>query len=347
MSMRDRMRRLMFQAKWKLWIPLARVVGQIRSPHQVVFTWPQGEVKLGPRVALFMHFDGYGIVRPQLFDYMRELKANGLDVVFVTNSGKMQPSAIEALKDVCAAVLVRRNIGYDFGAWADALHTLGLPRAETQEIILANDSVFGPLTPLGDILRRLNYTKADVWGLTESWQVRYHLQSFFLAFGPAALRAEAFGKFWKSVRPVPVKSYVVHAYEVGITQAMLKGGLRCAALWGYESLIRQVNSNELAKLIEEEATDLAKQDPIHITRKLQILRIRDGVARRMALNPTSDLWRQLLLSGFPFIKRELLRDNPTRVEDVGDWVDVVRDTMGANPEPILSDLRQMLKGGAP
>ena len=108
-----------------------------------------------------------------------------------------------------------------------------------------------------------------------------------------------------------------------------------------------VSRADVEKLIAEEETDLGKQDPLHITRKLQILRIRDGVARRMALNPTSDLWRQLLVSGFPFIKRELLRDNPTRVEDVGDWVDVVRDVMGADPEPILTDLRQILKGGAP
>jgi hypothetical protein len=77
------------------------------------------------------------------------------------------------------------------------------------------------------------------------------------------------------------------------------------------------------------------------------MRIRDGIARRVALNPTSDLWRQLLLSGFPFIKRELLRDNPTRVEDVGDWVEVVRDVLAADPEPILLDLRTMLKGSAP
>ncbi|MBB5373581.1 rhamnan synthesis F family protein [Acidocella aromatica] len=347
MSLRKFARRMLVQAKWRLWVPLGQLMGQIRSPHQVVFSWPQGEVKLGARVALFMHFDGRGLVRPQLFDYMRELKENGLDVVFVTNSDKMQPTAIEALKEVSAAILVRRNIGYDFGAWADALHTLGLPREETREIILANDSVFGPLTPLGDVLRRFNYAKADVWGLTESWQQRYHLQSFFLAFGPAALRAEAFGKFWKSVRPVPMKSYIVKTYEVGITQAMLKGGLRCAALWTYDSLIRQVNLDGLAKLAAEEESELIKQDPVHITRKLQILRIRDAIARRVALNPTSDLWRQLLFSGFPFIKRELLRDNPTNVEDVGDWAEVVQTVLGADPEPILTDLRQMLKDGAP
>jgi len=294
-----------------------------------------------------MHFDRLGVVRTQLLDYMRGFKENGRTVVFISNAGKLRPSAMTALQELCAVVIVRRNIGYDFGAWRDAIDFLELPRAGTEEIILANDSVFGPLVPLGDTLRRLNYAQADIWGLTESWQRRYHLQSFFLAFGPTVLRAEAFKKFWKSVRPVPMKSFVVHAYEVGVTQAMMKGGLRCAALWSYESLTKLVNRDELERLILAEENDAGKADPIQTNRKIQALRIRDGVARRVALNPTSDLWRQLLLSGFPFIKRELLRDNPTQVEDVSDWAEVVRDVLAGDPEPILLDLRTMLKGGAP
>lgn len=333
--------------KWYVLVPLARVIGRLRSPRQILRVWPAGEVTLGPKIVLFMHFDGRGMVRAQLLDYMRDLHANGRTVVFVSNAAKLTPASLEALREICAVVILRRNIGYDFGAWRDAVDYLGLPRADTEEVILANDSVFGPLLPLGDTLRRLDYAKADIWGLTESWQVRYHLQSFFLAFGPAALRAPAWAKFWRSVRPVPMKYYIVNAYEVGITQAMVKGGLRCAALWPYEKLIKLVSRDELEKLIVAEESELGKADPIQITRKLQVLRIRDGVARRVALNPTSDLWRQLLLSGFPFIKRELLRDNPTKVEDVGDWVEVVRDSLAADPEPILQDLRTMLKGGAP
>lgn len=335
------------KVKWGCFIPLAVLIGRLRNPRQVIMAWPEGEVKLGPQVALFMHFDGRGFVRQQLLDYMRELKENGRDVVFVSNSEKLTPYALEMVKEQCAAVLVRRNIGYDFGAWADALHHLGLPRADTQEIIFANDSVFGPLLPLGDLLRRLNYEKSDIWGLTESWQVRYHLQSFFLAFGPKALRAEAFGKFWNAVRPVPAKAYIVHKYEVGVTQAMMAGGLNCNALWSYESLLRMVDRTELDKLTELDATELGRNDPVQITRKLQILRIRDGAAQRKPLNPTSDLWRQLLMTGFPFIKRELLRDNPSKVQDVGDWSEVVKDMLGADPEPIRHDLRLMLKGKAP
>lgn len=341
------MRVLLHFGKWYFAVPLGLVVGRLRSTRQIIHVWPAGEVTLGPKVALFMHFDGRGLVRTQLLDYMRELKANGRDVVFVTNSGKMQPQALAALEEICAAMLVRRNIGYDFGAWRDALDHFNLPRADTQEIIFANDSVFGPLAPLGDTLRRLNYAKADIWGLTESWQVRYHLQSFFLAFGPKAIRSAAFRKFWGAVRPVPVKAYIVKKYEIGITQAMIRGGLSCAALWGYEALIKLVNREELEKLIVAEESELGRNDPIQITRKLQVLHIRDGLARRVALNPTSDLWRQLLISGFPFIKRELLRDNPTKVQDVGDWVEVVREVLGADPEPIMLDLRSMLKGGAP
>ena len=333
--------------KWYLTVPLGRVIGSIRSTRQILKVWPEGEIALGPQVTLFMHFDGRGGVRSQLLDYMRELKANGRDVVFVSNAGKIKPAALTALQEICVCAIIRKNLGYDFGAWRDALDYLHLPRAETQEIIFVNDSVFGPLLPLGDTLRRLDYGKADVWGLTESWQVRYHLQSFFMAFGPNAIRAEAFGKFWKSVRPVPVKAYIVKQYEIGITQAMVSGGLSCAALWTYEALIKLVNRAELEKLIDEEDTEIAKADPIQMTRKLQVLRIRDAVARRVPLNPTSDLWRQLLISGFPFIKRELLRDNPTKVEDVGDWVEVVRETLGADPDPIVLDLRSMLKGTAP
>jgi hypothetical protein len=107
------------------------------------------------------------------------------------------------------------------------------------------------------------------------------------------------------------------------------------------------DDEELQKLIVLEESVFGKIDPIHITRKSQTLRIRDAVARRVAMNPTSDLWRQLLMSGFPFLKRELLRENPTEVQDVGDWLDMVRETMGVEPDAILHDLRLMLKDSAP
>jgi lipopolysaccharide biosynthesis protein len=259
---KKQLRKTLSQSKWALWVPLARLVGRIRRRRQIVSIWPEGEITLGPRVAVFMHFDGHGQVRTQVQRYLEELRRNGRSIVFVSNSETPAPTAMAVAQRLCDAVIMRRNIGYDFGAWADALDALGLPRAGTEEIIFANDSVLGPLLPLGDILRRLDYAHADVWGLTESWQQQHHLQSYFLAFGPAALAAPAFQKFWASVRPVPLKIFIVRAYEVGITQAMRKGGLRCEALWPYHELLRKAVNEGLGPLAEAEATELGRNDPL-------------------------------------------------------------------------------------
>ncbi|MHB1301958.1 MAG: rhamnan synthesis F family protein [Acidiphilium sp.] len=328
-------------------LALAGILGRLRSPHQVIASKPGGGIVLGSKVVLFLHWDRGGRVREALFTYIAQLAESGRSVVFVTNAGKIEPNAEARLLTLCAGVLVRRNVGYDFGGWRDAIETLDLPQAGTEEIIIVNDSVFGPVRPLEATLLRLDYTDADVWGLTESWQRRYHLQSYFVAFGPRAIRSPAFRKFWSQVIPAPSKAYVIGKYEVGMTQAMIKAGLRVAVLWPYDMLTKQITRDQLAGYLDVEAAASGRSDPMDVTRWLHVLRLRDAIARRKALNPTSDLWRHLLLSGYPFIKRELLRDNPTRVEDVGDWADVLRDTLGVDPAPIIADLRTMLRGDAP
>lgn len=342
-----RLLRKVRRSLWFIKFPFALLIGRLRSGRQILSVWPQERPALGPRIVLFMHFEGKGGVRQQVLHYLRDFKANDREIVFVTNSGRLRPEALAALQELCAIVLIRRNVGYDFGAWADALDYLGLPLDNTQEVILANDSVFGPLLPLKETLQRLDYTQADIWGLTESWQQRYHLQSFFLAFGPHALRAPGFSAFWRRVRPVPLKSYIVKEYEVGVTQSMIKSGLRCTALWPYEQLTAMAGE-ALTNFLEEDASSEEEQeDPVQKMRLTQLLRIRIDMARRAPMNPTSDLWRQLLQAGFPFIKRELLRENPTRVNDISEWADIVREELGADPDPVRRELRLMLKGQAP
>jgi lipopolysaccharide biosynthesis protein len=58
-------------------------------------------------------------------------------------------------------------------------------------VLLVNDSIYGPLAPLEPILARIDLEAADLWGATESWQTRYHLQSFFLAAGRTVLTSPA------------------------------------------------------------------------------------------------------------------------------------------------------------
>lgn len=280
---------------------LAWPLGWLRSHRQGVAEWPGHTVTLGPRVALFCHFDAQGAVRADVLRYLAALRGAGFSIVVVSNSGALQPLAMARLQTVCAAVLVRRNVGYDFCAWREALERFGLPRADTNLLLLANDSVYGPLNSLTPLLGRIASDGAGVWGLTDSEQIKFHLQSYFLAVGAAALHSDAWRRFWRGVRPVPSKHLMIRRYEVGLTQRLMRAGLRCQALW-----------------------------------PVATMRLPDRAST--TVNPTHDLWRQLLAAGFPFIKRELVRDNPARIPDAAEWRQVIGAMDGAEIAEIEQDL---------
>lgn len=318
---------------------LSFLLSFLRRPSQIVARWPQGEVALGARVAIFVHWDGRGAVREPVRHYLRALRAAGFSIVFVSNAGKLRADAWEALRELCDIVLLRRNIGYDFGAMREGLETCRLPRPETEMVLIVNDSVYGPLAPLDETLARIDFATADAWGATESWQWRYHLQSFFLAVGRRTLESKAWRQFWSGVRPVGSKYWVIRNYEIGLTRQLIAAGLRCAAIWSYLDVVDDVDISLLAAGEGE--------DPLLASRKIHANRIRFAAAARRPLNPTADLWRQMLRARFPFIKRELLLRNPSGIEDVMDWRDVVAEVFGTDIGFIERDLQRALRNKTP
>jgi ribosomal protein L30/L7E len=321
---------------------LAYMRSYLRRAHQVLHLWPDGTIEIDESVALFIHYDKHGRVGDHVLAYVRTLYNNGFSVIFVSNSGHLHPDFLLALKPLCRAIVIRRNVGYDFGAIREALELFGLPRRNTRRLLIANDSVYGPLSSLEPMLARADFATADVWGATESWQHRYHLQSYFLLVGPKVMAHPAWVSFWRQVRPVSSKQWVVDHYEIGLTQKLLKAGLRCRPLWPYNELIDQV-VNEPLHLDPESAA----QDPMTQMRLLATRRLRTAIAHRAPLNPTADLWRQLLQAGFPFLKVELIRKNPTGVPDVADWRYIVANMPGADPEIIERDLKQKIRNRSP
>jgi hypothetical protein len=281
--------------------------GLLRSPHQVLEHWTAPDQLLGEKVALFVHFDAAGRVAPAARDFIASLAEAGLDVVFVTNSEQILEEARDFLRRHCAAILIRRNIGYDFGAWRDALDTLGLPRPETRAIFLVNDSVYGPFADLKPLIAAIDFERADLWGATESWQHRYHLQSFFLGCGEAVIRGQAWRDFWRSA-----------------------------------SLVDEREIERLERIIDEDhawrgQNGRVRAEAIHASHILRCTRRPTNL-----LNPSVDLWRQLLQAGYPFLKRELLLRNPTRVADVFEWEEVVSEALKIDPQPLAEEIRRSL-----
>ena len=218
---------------------------------------------------------------------------------------------------------------------------------ETRAIFLVNDSVYGPFADLNPLLAAIDFNRADLWGATESWQHRYHLQSFFLGCGEAVIRGQAWRDFWQSVRPVPCKHWIIRHCEIGFTGAMARGGARCAAIFPNAALLDEREIERLERVIDED--DLwrgqnrrIRAEAIHASHILRCTR-----RRTTALNPSVDLWRQLIQAGYPFLKRELLLRNPTRVADVFEWEEVVSEALHADPHPLAEEIRRSLGAKLP
>ncbi len=314
----------------------------LRRDQQVVSVWPHSSVALGPRVAVFVHFDPAGSVQDFVTNYVAALQKAGLSVVFVSNCPTLDETSVTKLRALCSSIILRNNMGHDFGAMRDALRILGLPRDNTKSVLIANDSVFGPLQDIGAILDQVDFQRADFWGATESWQHRYHLQSFFLIAGRRALESTAWKNFWRRVRLVQSRYWIVQRYEIGLTQAMLAGGMRCAALWSYEELTKMLPPPD----VDNDRQTIVGVDPVNEMRRGHIARLRNHIVAASPMNPTAEFWRQLLMAGFPFIKRELLRNNPARIADLGDWRDVVRTVSEVDMAPFEAQLRRELRDRA-
>lgn len=246
-------------------------LGYLRSHRQIRVAVPRGALHLGARVALVCHHDPLGRLRDDLLHYLRTLRDAGFSVVLVSNSGALHPECMGAARTLCAAVLVRRNLGLDFCAWRDAMEYLGLPHTDTRQLLLANDSVYGPLRPLAPLLARIG-DAPGLWGLTDSRERGFHLQSYFLLAQADVLHSAAWQEFWRRVRPLPSKWLIVQRYEIGLTQGLLQAGFSCQALF---SGVEQSSGT--------------------------------------GANPTLRRWHDLLEAGLPFIKREVLRNNPHAV----------------------------------
>ena len=312
------------------------------------------------RVVLFCHFDRHGRVREHTRGYIEALIQEGLDVVFVTNSGHLSEQDRLWLRLRVTRIVIRRNVGYDFAAWRDAMLEAKLPAPQTSLLILVNDSVYGPFRPLEPILAKIDFRRADVWGLTDSWQHRYHLQSYFLAFGAAAVQSPGFGAFWRNVRNVRSKWWVIRNYEIGLTQRLISAGLQCMAIWPYTDLVdglklvesgpRAAHGGDGSPVERKSAEPALVSDLPNATMERSAAgssRLMHFVKCRVAMNPTADLWRILIDCGYPFIKRELLRENPSGVPDLADWRAALGTADDANKEIILRDLKRTLKGTSP
>lgn len=295
------------------------------------------DLKKAKQVAIFVHHDPKGVVHDYVWYFLNELRSAGYAVVFVTNGPRPKPAVLDKLLVECPLVLWRRNRGYDFGAYKDALQEL--PNlADLDSLILANDSVYGPIQPLAPVLAKADQEHADIWGITDTYDRKYHLQSYFLLIHRKALRTPTFLKFWRGLVYVQDKRLVVQRFEVGFSQRMLEAGLTLSALYPYRTLAYE---------IMDEIRQLSLVDPklfAELPQRDHLKWMHDMINAGVPINPSHFFWEHLLVRHrFPFIKRELLTKNPCKVPMTAYWETVIRRVSTYPPLLIERHLQHALR----
>lgn len=264
-------------------------------------------------VAVFAHFDTGGVVSSYVHRYLAEL-AGAVDSVVVVSSADLGPAERSALADH-GQLIMRENVGYDFSSWRAGLDSLG-DLSRYDRIVLGNDSVIGPVVSLREVLSRP--PAADFWTMTASVEIAPHLQSWFVVYEGALLRTGLVGKFWDGVRPESHRYEVVRRYEIGQSRLFADAGVRLAPWFAptpRERVLAEIRYQRW--LSGQPAARHDREDEVSRYRRrsgagpLARLDWRDRLGR---WNPSYACWDAVLTGRLPFVKTELLRDDPMGID---------------------------------
>lgn len=180
---------------------------------------------MGAWVAYFV-FAPDGNISPQHEFTLQRLKDEGFKIAVICATSRHGDFPHELLK-YCDAVYWKGLPGFDFSAYTLILEEF-VKRAEGSDVLLLNDSVFGPLHPVRPLLRSVSW---EFTSFTGAKGVENHAQSYaFHLRGVTQAKLDA-------MRPIFPENYcydemmsVVKCQEIPMAR-VLAGALSAGMLW--------------------------------------------------------------------------------------------------------------------
>jgi len=123
------------------------------------------------------------------------LKKCGYEVWLVINRPDFLVTS-QSVHDDVSRIMWRENKGWDWAAWCHAFEKHGEEMTENYDSVLfTNDSFAAPVFGTSEFKATIEdmWSKnLDVWGMTNSHERVYHVQSYWLEYSQRVLRSETF-----------------------------------------------------------------------------------------------------------------------------------------------------------
>lgn len=152
------------------------------------------------RLSIFCFYDKEGKVDRYVEFLISSLKEISTKLIIVIN-GKVNNQGKEVFKKYTNQILIRQNIGYDFGAYGEVLCKIREEdRKKWDEIVFCNDTFYGPFLSFDSIFSFMRQSSADFWGLNSIDNGFFsHLQSYFLVFRKSILKDDILYTYIKDI----------------------------------------------------------------------------------------------------------------------------------------------------
>ncbi len=176
------------------------------------------------RVAIVALYPRHGVLTSAI-RLIDSLTAADYSVMVVMNESRFSREWISELEPKQVGILLRPNIGRDFGAYKvgfEYLKKLGYLERVTY-MAFANDSVYyGPRSI--DFVNEMLKSETPWNCMFVNFQFHTHGQSFFQVFNKEILSTLEFTKFWGDYYPSELRHKVINHGEVGLSNVCLKAG---------------------------------------------------------------------------------------------------------------------------
>ena len=194
------------------------------------------------RLCIFAHWDIDNVIDDYVIYYLEALKEVCATIIFVSDCN-LEPNETNKLNNIADFVIAQKHGEYDFGSYKRGFLFAKENGLHFEELLLVNDSCFGPFYPLKPIFEKMDNKKCDFWGLTGFNKVpvkklgsyylktatESHIQSYFLDLKKSVLNSKKFINFIEGVHRLKDKNEIVLEYEIGLSNLLHDLGFKSEA----------------------------------------------------------------------------------------------------------------------
>ena len=193
------------------------------------------------RYAVYVFYDKQGKADRYCDVFLKGIRSE-VDFLQIIVNGDIDEDSLERFNSIADNVKVRENKGYDVTAYKTGILMPGFRElCKYDEVIICNNTLYGPLYPLNEMFEKMNSMDLDFWGLTNFHGVDFdpfgtieygylpkHIQSFFMSFTKSLVESKEFQSFWEAFPDVNGYEEAIGLFEATFTKKFEDYGFKWA-----------------------------------------------------------------------------------------------------------------------